>query len=217
MKPGSVHGVCIALLWTFLVGVASGGEAFADVSRDQSGAQPSEILETKEAESTASAMVHRFHNGLLKMARLPTHQQREAFITPLVYATFDLGRIAAVSLGRTWRKLEERDQQVFEATLGELISATYADRFDSFNGQVFEQIEVVATRSGVVVRTRIRTSERVVHLDYVTRDNGVFNVVADGVSDLSLRRSDYAAILKSSGFTLLLQSIRDKISVAREI
>ncbi len=169
-----------------------------------------------EAEASASERVEQFHLALLEMAKLPTHAEREGFIATLIPATFDLRRIAAVSTGRTWRELDKKNQQLFVQVLGELIGATYADWFDTFNGQTFEVTEVLSTRSGVVVRTEPRAQDRVVRLDYVSRKNGVFNVVADGVSDLSLRRSDYAAILKPAGFAALLQNIRDKIALARK-
>jgi phospholipid transport system substrate-binding protein len=67
-----------------------------------------------------------------------------------------------------------------------------------------------------VVRTRLRRDAAAdVALDYFLRDDKVFNVVADGVSDLSLRRADYNSIIKSEGYERLLEHIRDKISAAR--
>ena len=50
------------------------------------------------------------------------------------------------------------------------------------------------------------------NLDYYFRGDRVFNVVADGVSDLSLRRADYNSIVKEEGYDRLLAHIRDSIA-----
>ena len=72
-------------------------------------------------------------------------------------------------------------------------------------------------RTGDVVRTRLlREAEADVTLDYFLRAGRVFNVVADGVSDLSLRRADYSSIIKTEGFAALLTHIQRKIDEARE-
>jgi phospholipid transport system substrate-binding protein len=55
----------------------------------------------------------------------------------------------------------------------------------------------------------------IVRLDYYFRDGLIFNVVADGVSDLSLRRADYASIIGSEGLGGLRRSIRDSIEEYR--
>ena len=55
-----------------------------------------------------------------------------------------------------------------------------------------------------------------VTLDYVLRDNEgmwqIVNVIADGVSDLSLKRADYTAVIKSEGFNSLVSKLSDKIA-----
>ena len=118
---------------------------------------------------------------------------------------------------RTWRDLTDAQQAEFVSLLSELVVATYADRFDGYSGQQFVTDEVRSVRTGHVVRTRlIRETEADVMLDYFLRAGRVFNVVADGVSDLSLRRADYSSIIKSEGFSALLTHIQQKIDEARE-
>ena len=135
----------------------------------------------------------------------------------MIDAFFDITRIAAVSLGRTWRDLTDTQQTEFVSLLSELVVATYADRFDGYSGQQFVTDEVRAVRTGDVVRTRLlREAEADVTLDYFLRAGRVFNVVADGVSDLSLRRADYSSIIKTEGFAALLTHIQRKIDEARE-
>jgi phospholipid transport system substrate-binding protein len=160
--------------------------------------------------------IESFHIALLAAMAMPEHETREAHLTPIIADTFDLPRIASISLGRTWRDLDQAQRAAFIELLSQLISATYADRFDSFNGQRFSTTGVEQARGGEVVRTELTKSDGdKVSLDYFLRDGRIFNVVADGVSDLSLRRADYSSIIKSEGYAALLERIKEKVELAR--
>ena len=165
---------------------------------------------------TATGNVEAFHQALVEALDMDQHEAREAHLLPQVKQVFDVQRIAAVSLGRTWRTLTESQQTGFIDLLTTLIVATYADRFDGFNGQRFVSDATEAVKSGFVVKTRLqRAGGEDVSLHYFLRDGRIFNVVADGVSDLSLRRADYNSIIKSQGYAALLTHIEDKIALAR--
>ncbi len=135
--------------------------------------------------------------------------QRVTRLRPKVLEFLDVPSIARICLGRTWRGLEPDAQQEFTQILGELIIATYADRFDGYSGQAFVTQSAQAARGGVVVKTLLeRPDDDPVRLDYYFRRGLAFNVVADGVSDLSLRRADYNAIVKDAGYAALLAHMR---------
>jgi len=139
--------------------------------------------------------------------------QRVALLEPAVADFFDLGTVARISLGPTWRSLAEERRSAFAALMRRLITATYADRFDSYSGQSFAQVETVAASTGPVVKTVLnRTNDEPVNLDYYFRNDKAFNVVADGVSDLSLRRADYAGIIRATGYDGLVAEIEAGIA-----
>ncbi len=160
--------------------------------------------------------VHRvesFHHALLGVMRSGADfDTRFQALGPAVEGLFDIPTIARVSLGRTWRSLDAESQAEFTELLRRLILATYANRFHSFNNQSFHTIAAEQVGRGWVVKTELRrTNGERVALDYYFREAGVFNVVADGVSDLSLRRADYNSILKTDGFGSLLAHLRERI------
>ena len=129
---------------------------------------------------------------------------------------FDIARIARFSLGRSWRVLDTNAQETFTNLLGEHIVATYADRFAQFEGQKFDTLGSQTAKGGVVVRTAITPADGAkVKLDYFFREGKVFNVSADGVSDLSLRRADYNSVLKASGFAALVEHLERKLKEIR--
>lgn len=92
------------------------------------------------------------------------------------------------------------------------MSSTYASRFKQDNGQVFS---ITATEPIATNRKRVRsileTSTETVTLDYqLQQEDGtwrIYDIVANGVSDLSLKRSNYSAMFKKGG----LESVRQEI------
>ena len=164
-------------------------------------------------DETLAAAVDRFHAVLVDAMQTEGFSQRVALLEPAVVDFFDLGTVARISLGPTWRSLTAERRSAFTALMRRLITATYADRFDSYGGQSFAQVETVAASTGPVVKTVLnRTNDEPVNLDYYFRNGRAFNVVADGVSDLSLRRADYAGIIRATGYDGLVADIEAGIA-----
>ena len=160
-----------------------------------------------------AATVEAFHDELLSSMRSGSgFAARTDALRDPVSGFFDVATISRISLGRTWRELDAESRAEFSGLLERLIVATYANRFDVYSGQSFHTLSAQPARRGWVVRTELERSggERIA-LDYYFRDGAVFDVVADGVSDLSLRRADYNSIVKSEGFDALLAHLRRKI------
>jgi len=161
-------------------------------------------------QAQAAQLVDVFHKQLLgAMQSSAGFSERYDLLRPAVENFLDVSAIARICLGRAGRELTDAEQVRFQQALVDVISATYASRFDGFSGQYFETTETAKARGGVVVRTLLqRPKGEAVKLDYFFRDNKAFNVVANGVSDLSLRRADYNAILKDQGFAALLKHLQ---------
>ena len=171
-----------------------------------------------ESEQGARAKVEQFHAALLNSARMDTgFAAKAAVVVASLDTVFDIERIARISAGRIWRDLDDDAKAGYVALLRDLVTATYVSRFDADRGQRFETVSAsVASPQRFVVRTRInRPDGKAVSLDYYFRGGRVFNVVADGVSDLSVRRADYAAIVKVSGFEGLMRQLRTQLTAAR--
>ena len=161
----------------------------------------------------AEAKVDRFHAALVAAMQAGGFGERLALLEPVVAEFFDVATVARISVGASWRGLSEERRAAFVELLERLILATYADRFDSYSGQRFVRLEVAAASTGTVVKSQLqRASGEPVNLDYYFRGERVFNVVADGVSDLSLRRADYASIIRSQGFDALIEHVQADIA-----
>lgn len=165
-------------------------------------------------------VVERLHSTLLQAMtqskRLGYHG-RYNLLSTVVEDSFSFNTIARVVTGRHWAKLADKQRDSFKQLFRKLSAATYATNFAEFSGEHFETFEVAKHRSGVVVKTALVTSEGEqipIHYLLQTDDNKwlIVNVIAQGVSDLSLKRADYTSVLDKEGFDSLMERLNAKIS-----
>lgn len=158
----------------------------------------------------ASQAVQQFHARLLAVAaQQDAVAKRFELLLPAVAAVFNTPTIARLSLGRSWSTLDSGNRAEFARRLERLIAATYADRFGYGTQVRFDACAGEPGRRGPLIRCQlVRPAGATVSLDYHFRDGKIYNVVADGVSDLSLRRADYNTVVKQQGFAALLDHIR---------
>lgn len=166
------------------------------------------------------SVVEKFHANLLQVmteADSLGFSGRVDALDPVLAETFDFHTIARIVTGKHWKMLDEDQRAEFIAVFGALSAATYASNFDGFSGEVFETIGAEEKRGNILVKTVIvRVDDDPVTLDYVLRDSDgmwrIVNVIANGVSDLSLKRADYTAVINSEGFNSLVTKLSGKIA-----
>ena len=179
---------------------------------DASDAQP--------ARATPAAVVEELHAALLTAMREGTtlgFAGRMALLAPVIAACFDFETIASIVTGRAWKSASEQQRRDFLDVFSRLSIATYATNFADYAGEHFVTGETEESRGARIVRTRLETSTgENVSLNYMLRERDanwrIINVVAQGVSDLSLKRAEYAAVIESDGFDTLIQRLRAKLA-----
>jgi phospholipid transport system substrate-binding protein len=158
--------------------------------------------------------------GVLRQARELDFRARYERLEPILTEAFDFEFMAHQAIGRQWQDLTPADQGRWVNAFEDLTVATYAARFDNYSGQKFETTgaQETAAHDTVIVRTRVidPTAENV-DLTYRLRRNGetwkVIDVFLKGsVSEIAMRRSEYASVLKREGFEGLLAAVEDKIA-----
>ena len=172
-------------------------------------------------EPIASKVIADFQSELLEVMKHADelgYQGRYNRLAPVVERSHNMALLARISVGRTWKKLDAQQKQTLIDTFGRLSVATYAHQFDGYSGESFKiESEEQTPKGDRFVRTLlIKQDGELVQLDYVLRRNAsrwmIINIVADGVSDLALKRSEYSAILRREGFTALIDKLNDKIA-----
>lgn len=177
-------------------------------------------LDNAKANSDAVTMVEQLHAALLfnmQHSKSLGYQGRYDNLSPLIDNFFDFPLIAKVILSRHWNKLSEAKQQSFTEQLRELTKSTYAARFHEYIDEQFITSNTESLKKGrLLVKTEIHSAEEdTVSLNYLVhpvKDNWkIISVIANGVNDLSLKRAEYATIIREHGFDELQQQIAVKI------
>jgi phospholipid transport system substrate-binding protein len=174
------------------------------------------------AQQTAepAARVKSFYATLLetmKEAKRLGVEGRYKKLAPAIAAAFDLPAMTRIAVGPTWTTLSPEQQGAIVSAFTRMTSATYASRFDGYDGERFVVDPKVAERGADrVVNTRlIPGSGEPVVLNYLVRSSGgdwrIVDVYLSGtISELATRRSEFASILKSGGADALIKTLRER-------
>jgi len=168
---------------------------------------------------TAKHVVESFQAELLmtmEQGKELGFQGRYDRLASTIIHSHDLTKIARIVVGREWSKLSGEQQQQLTEVFSRLSIAAYAYNFKDFSGESFKfESEEETTRGGKVIHTYLQLPEDDdVKFDYMLKKTGnhwrIINIIANGVSDLALKRSEYTAILKRDGFDALIAKITKK-------
>lgn len=170
------------------------------------------------AEGGPPAPVERLHAALLDTWRSNADfPARVEQLAPVVADTLDLTLMARFTLGDAWGRLEPDQRQEFVDLFGRLTVATYADRFNDYSGERFETLETRELPGGraLVRTTLVKADGEQVSLDYLLHRPGqrwrIANILAKGVSDLAVKRSEYRSVIQREGFPALKSQLEVKV------
>ena len=168
----------------------------------------------------AARIVETLHHVLAEHLRPPVRafDARLERLRPVVAGSFDFESITRFALGPAYEGLDEAARARFTEMMSRLSLLTYADRFtvSETASKFVTASERAARRGRILVRTRLeRGSSEPVTLDYVlvntTAGPRIVNVLANGVSDLSLKRAEYAAVIRKEGVVGLEQRLMGQL------
>ncbi len=143
-------------------------------------------------------------------------------LAPAIRAAFDVAGMAERAIGASWDKLDADQRAGAIAEFERFMIANYASRFKSFQGQVFEVLEVRESAGKPVVLTRLtRADGEPVRLSYLLREiDGAWriaDVYYNGtISEVARLRADFSSTLVSGGIDSLNAALEDKIRQMRE-
>jgi len=187
------------------------------------GAEAAPAEEGVRPEDAAAAQVIRGFNdtmvSVLKDAESLGYKGRFDRLRPVLDQTFELAFMAEKALGRFWQNLSETERTQWKATFADFMAANYASRLLKYNNQTFDVVSSQgAANETAIVRTKVsEPGNDDVQLDYRMRQMPagwrVIDIYYNGtVSELALRRADYATVLKKDGFAALIASVNQKIA-----
>ena len=167
-----------------------------------------------------TATISTLQQGLIAAAAEPLNaaiDQRYRALEPVIVATHHLPYIAEFALRRQWSSLSDADRQRFVAAFQRLSVMTYAARFKSVGADTFRAIAAEPADSSGRVRVSTgvaREGQPDVSLEYLLQQDEqgwrIINIVADGVSDLALKRAEYQRLFASGGIDGLIAELEQQ-------
>ena len=161
----------------------------------------------------AAVQVQTLTDALLKSMRAGTTismAERYKQLEPVIEQVFAMPLVTRLAVGPEWANFSPDQQKALIAAYTRFTVANYVHNFHDFDGQRFEIEDNVLSRGeDKVVRSRVIPAHDVpVSLLYRMHEvDGtwkVIDVISDGVSQLALRRSDFAAAIAAGGAPALL-------------
>ena len=171
------------------------------------------------AAGTPADVVNAIHAALLnnmKHGKEYGCDGRIKHLQAVVDAGFDVPLIAQTVMRRHWSELSDAQRTQLIAEFREVTVVTYASNFNSFGGEVFTTQDTQSLPNGdQMVHARLQPgSGDSVAFDYILHGKDgnfrVINVIADGVSDLALRSTQYNALFEKKGFSGLMAWLQDQ-------
>lgn len=144
-------------------------------------------------------------------------QGRYRKLAPVVRETFDIPAMAQLSVGPAWQMLSEMDRKAITDAFERLTIANYAANFSSYSGQNFIVDPMVRTRGEEkIVETKMINGQTTVPFNYRMHlaDNKwkIVDIYLNGyVSQLAVRRADFASTVAQSGAAGLVKKINDLV------
>lgn len=185
------------------------------------------FLTAGESQATpASEVIQGLNSNILRImqnAKALGYKGRYKEFEPVLTRTFDMATMASLAIGRKWAELQPAQQSKIIDTFRRYTTALYASRFDGYSEQRFEILgEKVGERSTVLVRNQFVDSKgKAVGINYLLRDNGgkmqAFDVyLNESISEVAVRRSEFASLINSQGVDALVAQIEQKIAAIED-
>jgi phospholipid transport system substrate-binding protein len=173
------------------------------------------------AADPAAGKIEGFDSGLLDAMKSGAPvAARYKILAPVVERTFDLPVMTQFAVGPAWASFTPAQQQATITAFTKLTVASYAHNFSAYDGEKFDVDPAVVTRGpDKIVSSHLnRPSGGPVALTYRMRASGdswkVIDIYYGAISQLTTRRSDFAASIAAGGAPALiahLNTLSDKL------
>ena len=156
----------------------------------------------------AARQVQILDESLLKSMRAGANESvtdRYRMLEPVIEGVFDLPLMTRLSVGSSWTTFSPEQQKAVVAAFTRLTIAGYAHNFRAFDGEEFAIDDNITTRGGdKIVQARIKSKhDEPANLIYRARESGgtwkLIDVYYDGISQLTMHRSDFGAAIAGGG------------------
>ncbi|MEE8394160.1 MAG: ABC transporter substrate-binding protein [Rhodospirillales bacterium] len=138
-------------------------------------------------------------------------------LAPIIDASFHLPLMARITTLPYWKKSSPGQRDRLIAAFRRMSISTLATLFDGYGGQIFKPGDIKpGPQKTLIVETRLVDPDKsFVDIAYVTKKINdhwrIIDVILDkGISELTVRRSEYRRLLKTKGVEGLIAALNNK-------
>jgi phospholipid transport system substrate-binding protein len=168
--------------------------------------------------SAAVAKIQTYYQQLMptiQQAGRLSVRERDRRFTPVITAIFDIATMARLAVGPAWKGFSPEQQAAVRDAFARFIVADYASQIKDYSGESFvvDPQTIPETRGGgEIVKTKLlQPGGRAVNINYLVRGERVIDIYLNGtISDLAMRRDEFASIIASGGADALIKRLRER-------
>ena len=172
------------------------------------------------SDDSPRAIVTQFQDslvGVMKEAKALGVRGRYERLAPVVERAFHLPAMTQMATGSTWAEANGEQRKEMVGAFRRMSISTLATLFDGYSGEAFKFVEEHGGPQNTrIVETQIIKSDKSTNdIAYVAHRFAsrwyLIDVVVDrGISEISVRRSEYARVLKDRGADGLIAILNGK-------
>jgi phospholipid transport system substrate-binding protein len=173
-----------------------------------------------QAETLSPAAIHiqSYYQQLMptiQQAGRLSVRERDRRFTPAITSAFDIGTMTRFAVGPAWTSFSAAQQAAARDAFAHFIIADYASQVTNYSGESFvvePQTSPESRGGGEIVKTKLlQPGGRTVTINYLVRGGRVIDVYFNGtISDLAMRRDEFASIIASGGANALIKKLRER-------
>ena len=168
--------------------------------------------------STAVAKIENYYQQLMptiqQAARLGVREREKRF-SPVFAAVFDIPTMTRLAVGPGWKSFSAEQQAAARDAFARFLVAEYASQIKDYSGESFvvdPQTTPESRGGGEIVKTKLlQPGGRTVNINYLVRGERVVDIYLNGtISDLAMRRDEFASVIATGGADALIKRLRDR-------
>lgn len=141
---------------------------------------------------------------------------RYALLKPVIDHVFALQTMTRICVGKQWQHFSPQQRKNLTGLYARWSAASYANNFNDYSGESFEIESARANgrRANVSSTLCKENGPKIMFLYKLVESDGEWRIVdihIEGVSQLSMTRTQFVSILDRKGYEGLVQSLQKKI------
>lgn len=140
--------------------------------------------------------------------------ERRDKILSLIKKSFDFREMSKRVLGKTWRKIDDKERDRFTALMTKLLENVYVGKLESYSGQEVEFVGERIKGQRAQVSTLIENGDVKIPVHYIMRKTEskwmVYDINIEGVSLVRNYQEQFKSILRKDDYQGLVKVIEDK-------